>query len=120
MDTTQFHTEANTVFTAASLSSIGLPVPDWCFLASELILALDELAAGFPREREAGVSRRLRHLGEAHDHFRRERRLCRGAGGCFFPSCCGSPTAASDSSAAAKRPCIGKKGALQPELHPVK
>ncbi len=39
--------------TAASLGSLGLPVPDRSVLASELIRALDALAAGFPREREA-------------------------------------------------------------------
>ncbi len=39
--------------TAASLASLGLPVPDRSVLASELIRALDALAAGFPREREA-------------------------------------------------------------------
>lgn len=38
--------------TAASLRSLGFPVPERSALAAELILALDELAADFPRGRE--------------------------------------------------------------------
>ncbi len=38
--------------TAASLRSLGFPVPGRSALAAELILALDELAADFPRGRE--------------------------------------------------------------------
>ena len=42
--------------TAASLRSLGFPVPARSALAAELILALDELAADFPQGREARLA----------------------------------------------------------------